>query len=137
MKPTFYTRIPLIYSILFGMLFFIITIGTFGLGFIFYDFFICPKYWLNRRILWKYLKSNNLVFTKELMLKDIVEYKFNNFTVWYYSKQLKLTVHTESNDDLIGLFTSSFIEDKMIIKLIRRLNQLESNLKNYNYLMLK
>ena len=126
MKPVFYSKIPLAYSVMLEILFAIATVITFGLAWIFYDFFVCHKYWLNRRVLLKYLKSDNLVFTKESILDNrVIEYEFKDFKVWYYTKKLELAVMNESYNDLVGLFVSSKLEDKMVIKLIRRLNQLE------------
>lgn len=70
--------------------------------------------------------SNSLV-SKELILKNVIEYKFEDFRVWYWTKTLSITVMTETDDDLVGLFVSSNLEDRMIVKIIRQLNQLESN----------
>lgn len=114
------------------ILFIITVITTLGLSWRFYDFFICHKYWLNRRILLRYVKLQNKLISsslvsKELILKNIIEYKFENFKVWYWTKTLSITVMTETDDDLVGLFVGSNAEDKMVIKIIRQLNQLEVN----------
>lgn len=125
MKPIFYTKIPIVYQVILSILFILATIATLGYCWRFYDFFVCHKYWLNRRILLKYIESTELSFTKELILQNIIEYKFNEFSVWYYTRQLSLGVLTKENSDLVGLFVASSIEDKMVIKIIRQLNQLE------------
>ena len=132
MKPVFYTKIPIAYKIVLYILFEIITVVTLGFGWRFYDFFICHKYWLNRRILLRHIKlqskllSNQLI-SKELILENIIEYKFEDFRVWYWTKQLSITLMTETSDDLIGLFVSLNVEDKMVVKIIRQLNQIEVN----------
>ena len=135
MKPVFYTKIPIVYLIVLGILFAIITVITLGLGWRYFDFFICHKYWLNRRILLRYIKlqgklSSNQLISKELIIKNIIEYKFEDFRVCYWTKTLSLTVKTETDDDLVGLFVGSSAEDKMVIKIIRQLTQLESNNKS-------
>ena len=126
MKPIFYTKLPIVYTIVLVIIFLILICITLGLTWFLYDFFLCHRYWLNRRILYKYLKQKDLVFTIKEPLKNIIEYKFDNFDIWIHSKQLGLSLHMEHNNDIIGLFTSNFIEDRMVIKLIRKLQSLKS-----------
>lgn len=126
MKPIFYTKIPKIYSIILEILFTIICTITLGIGLnIFYDFFLEHKYWLNRRILYRYLKSENLKYIKDNIGFGLKEYDFDNFKIWIYERKLKLALHNKCDNDIIGLFTSSKNEDMMVIKLIRKLNQLK------------
>jgi len=124
MKPTFYTKLPSIYTTILLLLYILVCILTVGGGMRYYDFFLEHKYWLNRRVLLKYLEIKDLSFSKELILKNIIEYKFQDFHIWYHSKQLKLTLSSETDEDLIGLFTVSSTEDRMVIKLIRKLTKL-------------
>jgi hypothetical protein len=124
-KPQFYTRIPRLYSIVLIIIWAIGSIITLGLLFnTLYDFCLQHKYWRNRRILYKYLSQKDLKYTKETILNDITQYKFNTFDIWVWNKSLKLTLGTPHFYDIIGLFTSSKSEDRMVMKLIRRLNQL-------------
>ena len=124
MKPIFYTRIPRIYSIMLEILFFILLILSLGLVWKSYDFFFEHKYWLNRRILSKYLKSDDLKYTKGLPFNDITEYQFESFKIWIWMKQLQITVSDTDNDDLIGLFVSSSLKDRKVIQIIRCINKL-------------
>lgn len=123
-KSIFYSKIPIVYTYLLTTVFIVICVCTLGWCMRYYDMFIHPKYWLNRRVLYKYLHQPDLVFTKEIILNNIVKYKFNNFTLWYHTEQLNITVHNKYDSDLIGLFISSPIEDRFVIKLIRKLNTL-------------
>ena len=124
-QPLFYTRIPKLYSTVLVIIWIIATITTLGLLFNpICDFCLQHKYWRNRRILYKFLSQKDLTYIKETILGDIVQYKFETFTVWSWNKQLELTVNTEHFDDIVGLFTASKSEDRMVIKMIRLLNQL-------------
>lgn len=126
MKPTFYTKIPLVYNIILGILFFITIFVTLGLTWIFwYDFFMCHKYWLNRRILMKYLNQKDLKFTKKPIFKDITEYQFESFEIWVWNKQLQITVSNTDNSDYVGLFVESIFADRKTIQIIRQLNKLD------------
>lgn len=121
----FYTKIPIPYKITLIVIFVVLAVLTLGLAFIFHDFFIEHKYWLNRRILLKFLKNENLSFTREEILDGrVIEYNFENFILWYYHKQLNITVRCKYDSDMIGLFISSFIEDKKVIEIIRQLNKI-------------
>ena len=63
MEITFYTRIPKVYEILLQIIFYILLIITFGFAYIlFYDYFFEHKYYLNRRLLLKYLNNNTNTF---------------------------------------------------------------------------
>ncbi|KKP65118.1 MAG: hypothetical protein UR61_C0032G0002 [candidate division WS6 bacterium GW2011_GWE1_34_7] len=106
------------------ILFFILLILSLGLIWKFCDFFTHHKYWLNRRILIKYLKSDDLKHTKRLVFNDIAEYKFESFKIWVWEKQLQITVSDTDNDDLIGLFVSSSLKDRKVIQIIRCINKL-------------
>ena len=100
MKPTFYTKLPILYNIVLGIIFTISLVITIGLSLCLYDFFVHHKYWLNRRILYKYLKTKDIKYTSSLLpgtLNSIVEYKFENFTIWKYTKQLELCLFTETD----------------------------------------
>lgn len=136
--PNFYTRLPLIYQIVLITIWVIITILSVGLLFnITYDFFLYHREYLNRRILYKWLLKENksLKYTKELILNDDnTEYVFldnNNkeiITLWVWNKELNITLNHYNNtnlDGLISLFYSSIFEEKIIIKIIRKLNSLQ------------
>lgn len=122
MKPTFYTRLPILYKIVLITLYIILTITTVGIVHILYcDFFLEHKYWLNRRILLKYLKSKDAkLLNIEVLTNCIVRYTFTDFKLWYWPKQLQISL----DDNVIGLYTATKIEDRKVIEIIRKLNTL-------------
>jgi hypothetical protein len=121
MKPIFYTKIPKFQKTVYAIIFFIITILTFGFAWRYYDYWIETKYYLNRRILSNLINQENVKFTKsEITHINCTEYKFESINLWIYERALELA----SDNDEIGLFTSNKLEDAFVISLIRKLKQL-------------
>ena len=124
--PTFYTKIStptLTVLTILGTVFNICTVGIFfSLA---YDYFYNPKDVWNRKILYKYLKTNPTYSSKHCFT-DIIEYKFDTFDVWYWTNTLQISAHTPYDRECIGLFRSSMFQDRKVIKIIRKLISINS-----------
>ena len=116
--------------------FILASILTFGFGFVFfYDPLMEPMYYINRKRLINYLKTNKVTLElinsaskndlSAMVMKDIVDYKLfidgTEYQLWVWGGT-KVTVSDKNlNIELIGLFTSSPIskkQNKQLIKLI-------------------
>lgn len=117
---------------------FLASILTFGFGFVFfYDSLMEPMYYINRKRLINYLKTNKATLElinsaskndlSAMVMDKIVDYKLFidgiEYQLWVWeNKNITLfTRYGDNNGDLIGLFTSSPIskkQNKQLIKLI-------------------
>jgi len=122
---TFYAKIPNSYNIFLKVIGIILGILTLLLTYnTIYDFFFEHKYWLNRRILYKYLRSKPKILNKKYLEPyNITEYTFKDIVIWVYNNKLGLNVSLGEDNDIIGLFTSSRREKRLVIKIIKLLNR--------------
>lgn len=128
-EPIFYTKLPKFYNNLMITLGVIFNTLTLNLLFNYtYDYFFNRQYYLNRRLLLKYIES--LMFCEHIPFKtqeskiDEIDsiYLFESFYIIIY-KKMNITVHinTEtyhSQYNTIGLFYSSKKEDKIVKDII-------------------
>lgn len=115
----------------------IIEIITFGLAFsLFYGAFHERKYFLNRKLLLRLLKNNEITLKYDEILflgQDIKVYKFeyndNLYEIWYYSKSNNITLHlvkpckTHEELDLIGLFTGDKQQKYLVKQIIKHIKK--------------
>jgi hypothetical protein len=127
MKNTlnFYFKLPKSYVVFFDVLGMIIFVLTLGLGFKWwYDIFVERRYWLNKKLLLKYLNESLINFDSVKLLHftdiNIYELKFDIFNIWYYEKHKRFTLDLgKGHADLVGLFTSVKASQKLNSKITK------------------
>jgi len=129
MKTIFIRDLNIIIKLLLTILFIIIMILTFGLVFNkLYDFFFEYKYYRNRRILHKYLKSDKcklLNIENNICGLKITTLYFEGFKINLYHDEINIAVLREDDNDTIGLFYSTIYEKAILVDIIKILNLLK------------
>lgn len=102
----------------------ILALLTFMLSFkLFYEYFYEHFYWHNRKLLYKKLKSNELLpINKNIIKHNLIEYELNDYyKIRVYSNK-KLTLHN-NRYEYIGQFTFSPIMVNLNKKIINLLSE--------------
>ena len=101
-------------------------ISTLGIGYwLWYDRFILRKYYLNRKLLYKYLTTTTLkpIRNYDYPLDSVREYytihEGFRLWIWLYKGGTSLHMHNDIDHDIIGLFTSTPYSRRMERKLIK------------------
>jgi len=129
-KLRFYSKLPISYLILWGVLGAIFTLCTLMLLWDnTYEFFFERQGYLNRKILLKYISRKEFILpsnSKLLIDSSIEEYIIDNYELWVYNKQSNITLSSNTDINIIGLFQSGKYTKRTVNQIIERINQLKT-----------